>query len=127
MHTKTILTSLAAFAFAACAGAATAASMGDADPGYPGQANGPVDMSNSTAKSQPRSGVTRIGAAQTQGEAKTRAQVKAETLEAIRVGAMNRGERFVFPTAQQLDSIEQAGLRALEPAVAATRGSAVAN
>jgi len=37
----------------------------------------------------------------------------AETLEAIRVGAIARGEQSQFPTAMQLDNIRHAGLRAL--------------
>jgi hypothetical protein len=47
------------------------------------------------------------------GPALTRAQVKAETLEAIRVGAIDRHEQSVAPTADQLESIRQAGLRAV--------------
>ncbi len=43
----------------------------------------------------------------------TRAQVRAETLEAIRVGAISRGEQNFTPTEAQLQSIQQAGLRAL--------------
>jgi Domain of unknown function (DUF4148) len=42
------------------------------------------------------------------GPALTRAQVKAETLEAIRIG-----EHSVVPTAAQLDSIRLAGLKAV--------------
>jgi hypothetical protein len=47
------------------------------------------------------------------GPALTRAQVKAETLEAIRVGAINRQEQSVTPTAAQLESIRQAGQKAV--------------
>ena len=39
----------------------------------------------------------------------SRAQVVAETLAAIRVGAIGHGERNVFPTEMQLDSIRMAG------------------
>lgn len=48
----------------------------------------------------------------------TRAQVVAETIEAIRVGAIGRGEHNVFPTAKQLESIRLAGLKALPMTVA---------
>lgn len=43
----------------------------------------------------------------------TRAQVRAETLEAIRVGAITRGEETVVPTPAQLESIRRAGLKAI--------------
>jgi hypothetical protein len=49
----------------------------------------------------------------TAGMGLTRAQVKAETLEAIRLGAISRHEYSDAPTAAQLDSIRMAGLRAL--------------
>lgn len=42
----------------------------------------------------------------------TRAQVRAETLEAIRLGVIARGEQSVLPTAAQLESIRVAGERA---------------
>lgn len=49
------------------------------------------------------------------GPALTRAQVRAETLEAIRIGAINRGgEHHVVPTVAQLESIRLAGLKAVE-------------
>ena len=44
---------------------------------------------------------------------KTRAQVHAETLEAIRLGAVPQGEINGVPTPLQLDSIRMAGERAL--------------
>ncbi len=53
------------------------------------------------------------------GASLTRAQVVAETLEAIRVGAISRGEHNSFPTSAQLESIRQAGLRALTTEMAA--------
>ncbi len=43
----------------------------------------------------------------------TRAQVKAELLEAIRIGAIEHGERSVAPTAEQLELIRLAGVRAI--------------
>lgn len=46
------------------------------------------------------------------GEPLSRAQVRAETLEAIRLGAITRGERQVFPTQAQLESIRMAGEKA---------------
>jgi hypothetical protein len=47
------------------------------------------------------------------GPALTRAQVKAELLEAVRIGAIDRHEQSVTPTAAQLESIRQAGLNAV--------------
>ena len=47
------------------------------------------------------------------GPGLTRAQVKAETLEAIRVGAISRHEQSAQPSAAQLESIRVAGLKAL--------------
>jgi Domain of unknown function (DUF4148) len=43
----------------------------------------------------------------------TRAQVKAELLEAIRLGALESGERSSAPSTEQLEQIRLAGLRAL--------------
>ena len=140
MHTKSLLTAAAAVAFAAfTSSAAMAAPMGDADPGYPGLVHGQMvsKADKSHANAAPRVAATRVTTPLVQGEAfnfpepvgeaKTRAQVRAETLEAIRVGAVNRSDRFEFPTAQQLESIRTAGLRGLDPTVAATGNPAVAN
>lgn len=52
------------------------------------------------------------------GMAKTRGQVVAELAEARRLGLVADGERSVFPTAAQLQAIEQAGQRALAMQVA---------
>jgi broad specificity phosphatase PhoE len=49
----------------------------------------------------------------------TREQVRAETLEAIRLHAIGHGEKNVFPSAEQLESIRMAGERALTMKVAA--------
>ena len=40
-------------------------------------------------------------------------RVHAETLEAIRLGAISKGEGNALPTAMQLDSIRMAGERAV--------------
>jgi len=53
------------------------------------------------------------------GLAKTRAQVVAETLQAIRLGALDRHEHNSFPTPSQVQSIEMAGQQALTTKVAA--------
>lgn len=139
MHTKSLLTA-AAIAFAAfTSSAAMAAPMGDADPGYPGLVHGQMvsKADKNKAKVTERVAATRVTTPLVQGEAfnfpepvgeaKTRAQVRAETLEAIRVGAINRSDRFEFPTAQQLESIRTAGLRALDPTVATTGDAPAAN
>ncbi len=52
-------------------------------------------------------------AAPSQGTGLTRAQVRAELAEAIRVGGFEHNERSKSPTQAQLDSIRMAGLRAL--------------
>ncbi len=48
----------------------------------------------------------------------TREQVRAETLEAIRLHAIGKGEHNHFPTPSQLDSIRMAGERAVVMKVA---------
>lgn len=53
------------------------------------------------------------------GTEKTRAQVVAETREAIRLGLTSFGEQTVIPTAEQLARVEMAGLRALSMTLAA--------
>lgn len=138
MHTRTLFATAAAFAFTAfTATAALAAPMGDADPGYPGLAQGQMVKTTAADKTAPRMAAVRVTQPLVQGEAfnfpepvgeaKTRAQVRAETLEAIRVGAIQRTDRFEQPTAEQLESIRLAGLRALDPTVATTGSAAVAN
>ena len=56
-----------------------------------------------------------------------RTRLRAETIEAIRVGAIGHGERTSLPTAPQRESLRLAGLRAVALAVAGIRGDAVAN
>lgn len=48
----------------------------------------------------------------------SREQVRAETLEAIRLHAIGQGEHNYFPTQSQLDSIRMAGERAVVMKVA---------
>lgn len=130
MNAKNILSAtVAAFAFVAAA-PAMASTMGDADPGYPAAAatTAASTVSRAEVKAQraqaAATGFQVMGEAfvfaEPVGEALTRAQVRAETLEAIRVGAISRSERYEFPTAQQLESIRTAGLRAVDPNVAAS-------
>jgi Domain of unknown function (DUF4148) len=138
MNAKTLLSTTVALAFTAFAAtAAVAAPLGDADPGYPGLVNGQVVGQTKHEAQSPRMSAVRVSTPLVQGEAfnfpepvgeaKTRAQVRAETLEAIRVGAISNSDRYEFPTAQQLESIRVAGLRALDPTMAATRTTATAN
>jgi hypothetical protein len=49
----------------------------------------------------------------------SRAQARAETLEAMRLGAIGLHERNEFPTVAQLESIRQAGLKAVPMTMAA--------
>jgi hypothetical protein len=55
---------------------------------------------------------------QDQGPSLSRAQVRAETLEAIRLGAIGVHEKNLLPTAAQLESIRMAGLSAVPMAMA---------
>ena len=55
----------------------------------------------------------------TTGTTLTRAQVHAETLEALRIGAVSRHNHDSFATPAQLDQIHMAGLRAVAMTVAA--------
>jgi hypothetical protein len=50
---------------------------------------------------------------------KTRAQVRAETLEAARIAPLRGGEHYHFYTVEELQRIQQAGLRALAIEMAA--------
>lgn len=50
---------------------------------------------------------------------KTRAQVRAEAIEAARIAPLSRGEHYHFYTAEELQRIRQAGLRALAVEMAA--------
>lgn len=138
MTVKPVLNTAIAVAFTAFAATAVmAAPMGDADPGYPGLVNGQVVSAAKADGVSPRVAAVRVTTPLVQGEAfyfpepvgeaKTRAQVRAETLEAIRVGAISRGERHESPTAQQLESIRLAGLRALDPTVATSGSTSAAN
>jgi hypothetical protein len=56
--------------------------------------------------------------ADTTGPALSRAQVIAETREAVRLGAIVQGEQYRFATPAQLQSIQMAGLQALVMSVA---------
>lgn len=47
------------------------------------------------------------------GPSKSRAQVVAETLEAVRLGVVDRGEASTVITSAQLESIRMAGLKAV--------------
>lgn len=57
--------------------------------------------------------------AQDHGPGLSRAQVRAETLEAIRLHAIGVHEKNLFPTAAQLESIRIAGLKAVPMTMAA--------
>ena len=52
------------------------------------------------------------------GPGLSRAQVRAEAIEAIRLGLNSRGEHSPVPTQQQLVQIQMAGLKALSMTVA---------
>lgn len=120
MNTKTILSTVVSTLAIVVAAPAMALTLGDADPGYPGLVNGQHVAASADMKS-----MKKMHEAPVMG--KTRAQVKAETLEAIRLGAISHGEKFVFPTQQQLQSIRMAGLEALAPTMAAGKSDTLKN
>lgn len=120
MNTKTILSAFVSSLIVVAAAPAMAVSIGDADPGYPGLVNGQY-VAASAAMDQ------EDAAHALHAMGKTRAQVKAETLEAIRLGAIGHGERFVFPTQQQLENIRTAGLKALMPTLASGKSITMKN
>lgn len=122
MNTRTNIAALVATLGALVAtGSALAA---DADPGYPQPAVSVLSRAEviqatqqAAAAGQLRHGEVPV-VATTLGSPKTRAQVHAEALAAIRVGAVSHGEFTAAPTAEQLDSIRMAGERALAMNVA---------
>ena len=122
MHTKTLLT--VAIALIGAAFGATAARAGEVEPDYPmaftstlSRAQVKADAVRARALGHIAIGERSYVVAET-GPALTRAQVVAETLEAIRVGAIDRHEHNQVATAMQLESIRQAGLRAVAMTVA---------
>ena len=122
MHTKTLLT--VAIALIGAAFGATAARAGEVESDYP------VAFTSALSRAQVKADAVRARAVghiaigersyvvAVTGPGLTRAQVVAETLEAIRVGAIDHHEHNHFPTATQLASIRQAGLRAVAMTVA---------
>ena len=122
MHTKTLLT--VAIALISAAFGATAARAGEVEPDYP------VAYTSTLTRAEVKADALRARAAghiaigersyvvADTGPGLTRAQVVAETLEAIRVGAVDRHEQTQLPTAIQLESIRQAGLRAVSMTMA---------
>lgn len=122
MHAKTLATVLTAVLSTAFITASAFAA--DADPGYP-QAF-PSETTRAAVLQDAQ--VARDHGQLRHGElplvtndfdaVKTRPQVHAEALEAIRLGAIPQGEANAVPTAMQLDSIRMAGERALAMNVA---------
>ena len=122
MHTKTLLT--VAIALIGAAFGATAARAGEVEPDYPmaftstlSRAQVKADAVRARAVGHIAIGERSYVVAET-GPGLTRAQVVAETLEAIRIGAIDHREHTQFATAMQLESIRQAGLRAVAMTVA---------
>ena len=117
MHTKALLT--VAVALIGAAFSATAARASEATPDYPIAYTSNVTRDGVQAEALRARATGLIAEGERSlviadaGPSKTRAQVKAETLEAIRVGAIGHGEQSDFPTAMQLQSARQAGLKAL--------------
>ena len=117
MHTKTFIT--VAIALIGAAFGATAAHAGETTPDYPiaftsarTRAEVKAETLRARAAGHIASGERSHVVADT-GPALTRVQVLAELHEAVRLGAISDGERSVVPTAMQLESIRQAGLKAL--------------
>jgi hypothetical protein len=57
---------------------------------------------------------TRLAAEQTNFAGVSRAQVRAEAAEALRLGYFNGGEITQFPSAEQAEQVRTAGLRAAQ-------------
>ncbi len=116
MNTKTLFA--AAFAAIATLGATSALADG-ATYEFPTTTTSTVSRADVKAETLRARAVGRIAEGERSivitdsGPSLTRAQVVAETLEAIRIGAISRHEQSVSPTAAQLESIRQAGLRAI--------------
>lgn len=125
MQSKTFITAAIALAGATFIVSAHATPLGEATPDYPGVISTTLSRAEVQAEAQraQAAGLIQHGertvVIHSTGPSLTRAQVVAETLEAIRVGAIYRGERSVTPSASQLESIRQAGLRALATTMAA--------
>ena len=128
MHTKSPISAafIAPF-FALCAGIAHAnsATAGEGAQEYPmaitstvSRAEVYADLLRSRAAGLVPQGEW-LPVAPSHGPALTRAQVKAETLEAIRLGVISIGEQNRFPNAMQLEQIRMAGERALSTTMAA--------
>ena len=122
MHTKTLFTVVIALIGAAFG--ATAARAGEAEPDYPTAFTSTVSRAQVQADAVRARAVGHIAIGERSyvvadtGPGLTRAQVAAETLEAIRIGAIDHREHNQFATAMQLESIRQAGLRAVAMTVA---------
>ena len=122
MHTKTLFTVVIALIGAAFG--ATAARAGEVEPDYPMAFTSTLSRAQVKADAVRARAVGHIAISERSyvvadtGPGLTRAQVVAETLEAIRVGAIDHHEHNQFPTAMQLESIRQAGLRAVAMTVA---------
>ncbi len=122
MHTKTFIA--VAIALIGATFGATAARAGEATYDYP------VAFTSTLTRAEVQAEALRARAAghvamgeqsyvvADTGPSLTRAQVVAELREAIRLGAISDGERNVFPTAMQLESIRLAGLKALSMTMA---------
>jgi hypothetical protein len=127
MNAKTLVSatvSAAVTAFALLASLPAVAA--DADPGYPTASTSTLTRAQVMQELQQARAAGRIVegersyVAPAVGMVKTRAQVRAELREALRIGAIGRGEQSFFPTPEQNARIEQAGLKALDAAMAAS-------
>lgn len=124
MYAKTVFTFAVALIGAASSSFAFASTVGEATPDYPSA------YSSSVSRSAVREATTLARAAgqivageqsavtEVNGPGLSRAQVRAETLEAIRLGLIGRGEHNVIPTDAQQSLVHMAGLKALSMTVA---------
>jgi hypothetical protein len=121
MYTKTLLT----FAVALIgASAATFAFAGEVTPDYPTAYSSSVTRAavREAAIVARQAGQIGVGeqsvVIEQTGPGLTRAQVRAEAIEAIRLGLNSRGDHSPLPTQEQLSKIHMAGLQALSMTVA---------
>ena len=113
MYAKTFITLAIAISAAASAVAA------DVTPDYPMAFSSTVSradvrLATLQARAARQIGVGELTLATESGAAGlSRVQVRAETLEAIRLGLIGHGEQDVVPSAEQLERIRMAGQKAL--------------
>lgn len=125
MYSKTLLTLAVALIGAASSTVAFAGISGEATPDYPSAYTSQATRTAvreaaiaARAAGQIVVGDQDVVSASWADIGLTRAQVRAEAVEANRLGLIARGEHSIVPTTEQLARIQMAGLKALSMTVA---------